>query len=406
MARRVVTAVALVSFATLGAGFVSVPVAATTPGLPGRIVYQTDHADLGGYEVYTIGADGSGDTRLTTSRWQDHTPAWSPDGRKIAWESDAPSTYIGEIFVMNADGSDQVNISNTPSFEDREPAWSPDGSRIAFISYRNGAGYEVFVMDADGSDLVQLTNNNLEDRRPTWSPDGSRIAWTQNGYIMSMNAADGSGVVGLGSGYNPDWSPDGTRIAFSRSGGTQSDIYVMNVDGSNVVNITAGVPGLDDDYDPAWSPDGTRIVFSSDLVGADQLYSISPNGTGLFRITNTTWNSFAPSWQPLCTISGSPASETLLGTSGRDVICGLGGADTIRGYGGADVIFGGQGTDHLVGGGGNDVVSGQEGIDRVLGGAGSDLVSARDNASGDTVDGGLGVDKCVADVGDRVRKCP
>jgi Tol biopolymer transport system component len=88
------------------------------------------------------------------------------DGTKIAFQSDRDGNF--EIYVMDADGSDPVNLTNNPAY-DAQPAWSPDGTRIAFHSYRDG-NYEIYVMGADGSNPVRLTDNPEGDGYPAWSP--------------------------------------------------------------------------------------------------------------------------------------------------------------------------------------------------------------------------------------------
>src|SRR5207244_703508 len=97
----------------------------------------------------------------------DYPAGWAPDGSNILFETNRDGNY--EIYVMNADGSSQVNLTNNPA-SDADPAWSPDGSKIAFNSSRDG-NVEVYVMNADGSSLRNLTNNPARDLRPAWSPD-------------------------------------------------------------------------------------------------------------------------------------------------------------------------------------------------------------------------------------------
>ncbi len=92
---------------------------------------------------------------------------------KIAFESIRDGDF--EIFVMNADGTDQTNLTNNTAL-DTEPDWSPDGTRIAFTSFRDG-DFEIFVMDADGSNQTNHTNNTAEDTAPAWSPDGTKFAF-------------------------------------------------------------------------------------------------------------------------------------------------------------------------------------------------------------------------------------
>src|SRR5829696_5812674 len=163
----------------------------------------------------------------------------------------------GEIFTMNADGSDQHNISNDPGF-DYAPSWSPDGTKIAFTR-----GGEIYVMNADGSDQQRLTNNAADDGDPSWSPDGTKIAFSStrpglfSGYKIYVMNADGSDQHSISPPtaeneflYFPNWSPDGTKIAYSTSGHGGFEIYVMNADGSDQHNISNNVATAD--MHPDW----------------------------------------------------------------------------------------------------------------------------------------------------------
>jgi len=114
-----------------------------------------------GMYMYVINADGTNKKRLTTDG---NNSSWSPDGKKIVFDSERDGKR--EIYLMDADGSHQINLSNNLAW-DYDPVWSPDGEKIAFVSDRDG-NYEIYIMDADGSHQINLTNNSADDRFPDW----------------------------------------------------------------------------------------------------------------------------------------------------------------------------------------------------------------------------------------------
>ena len=235
-----------------------------------RIAFQSDRD--GDSEIYVMNADGSGVTQLTHNGAGDWGPAWSPDGRRIAFQSDRDGD--SEIYVMNAAGSGVTQLTHIDA-GDYGPAWSPDGQRIAFNSDRDG-DHEIYVMNAAGSGVTQLTHHGAWDFSPAWSPDGRRIAFSSlrdgDFEIYVMNA-DGSGVTQLTHNdavdWFPAWSPDGRRIAFESDRDGDSEIYVMNADGSGVTQLTHND---DEDWFPAWSSDGQRIAFGSNRDGDHEIY--------------------------------------------------------------------------------------------------------------------------------------
>jgi Tol biopolymer transport system component len=162
----------------------------------GQVVWSPDGRTIY-FGRYVVRADGSGARRLP---YIPLTAVWSPDGRQIAFARQSrtlpgPCCYSSrsDIYVMNADGSGARRLTHNAS-QNAEPAWSPDGRRIAFVSRRDGNA-EVYVMSADGSGLRNLTRNPARDVRPSWSPDGRRIAFVSDrdgrleAYVMN---ADGS----------------------------------------------------------------------------------------------------------------------------------------------------------------------------------------------------------------------
>ena len=201
--------------------------------------------------IWTMNADGSDPTRLTSNSGQDTWPSWSPDGGMIAYTSDVADPYQ-DIWVMNANGSGQTRLTTTSAF-DAFPEWSPDGTRIAFTSDR-AALDDIWVMDADGSNPTRLTKGPKVDERPDWSPDGSQITFSRNGNIWVMGA-DGSNPTQLTSTprdeFAPTFSASGRRIAFDRlAKDGRIGLWTMRVDGSKRVQRTFGKLDFFADWQP------------------------------------------------------------------------------------------------------------------------------------------------------------
>jgi len=260
---------------------------ASFPGENGRIAF-TLFPDVGDSEIYKISPDGSGLKQVTFNSADDVRPAWSPDGRKISF------TRFEKIFVKDTRSGQVVRLTDNTGISSFASAWSAGGTRLAFDSNRDG-DQEIYTMNSsDGSRLAKLTDNHNHDGEPTWSPDGTRIAFSRDYDIWVMDA-DGTDQVNLTDSpeldeYEPDWSPDGNKIAFTE--GSSSDIWVMNADGSRRANLT-NTPSVGDDH-PAWSPNGNKIAFES---RAD-IFKMNADGSGQTNLTNTPESGeYLPDWQ-------------------------------------------------------------------------------------------------------------
>jgi Tol biopolymer transport system component len=219
-----------------------------------QIVYESGRVN-GGINLFRMNADGSNPIQLTNVATDGFVadPVWSPDGTRIAFARDPDRDGKSEIWVMNADGTNPIRLTTSELYptntinkvysQSSQPVWSPDGKKIAFSSYRNGnLNRDIYVMNADGSNQTRLTTDPLDDTKPTWSPDGSKIAFASSrggGFNIYVMNSDGSNQVHLtGDAGSPAWSPDGTKIAFVRIADGILQLHLMDTDGSNQIKLT------------------------------------------------------------------------------------------------------------------------------------------------------------------------
>ena len=258
-------------------------------------------------EIYVMNADGSGAVNVSNHPLDDRYPVWSRDGSKLAFvrgnQLADPSSL--EIFVMNADGSNQVNVSNNPGF-DLEPVFSPDGTKLLFRERADG-GSNVMLVDVNGANLTRLTDTpGASNFLASWSPNGSRIVFVSsrddlvNGdlqvYVMDADGGNQTRLTNASNNTRPVWSPDGTRIAFDSFRTGNDEIYVMNADGSGQTNLTNHP---NSDGSPRWSPDGSKIAFVRRVAANNNdVFIMNANGSKQTNLTNNPANDTSPGWRP------------------------------------------------------------------------------------------------------------
>ena len=291
---------------------ISPPAHSTFLGENSKIAFSSDR-DGNSLAIYVMNAaDGSGQTRLTynpVDHDKDRDSRWSPDGKKIAFASSFRDVnghdLKGEIYVMNADGTNTTRLTNNIDF-DRSPSWSPDGEKIAFTSDRDG-NTEIYVMNAtDGTNTTRLTYISAIDDEPRWSPDGEKIAFVSlrdqiSTEIYVMNATDGSDVTRLT--YNPttdshpDWAPTPPPLPPSEPIQTFLTLHTRDVPwGKDVIVTGKLVVRAPNNAEGGEGIGGKTITF--DGTGADNLPdNVVTNADGTFRAKGASPAAVATGWE-------------------------------------------------------------------------------------------------------------
>jgi Tol biopolymer transport system component len=275
-----------------------------------KIVFVHERGEIS--DIFSVCPDGSHLTKLTDSTSLNTAPAWSPDGKRIAFSSTRNGN--NQIFVMNADGSNAMQL--TSDYENDYPVWLPDGEQIAFRTsdtrglwwwrINNIKTREVTVFSEPTYDFFFQT--------PAWSPDGQRIAYmslveqkqrNDGSSQIHVKSIDGSNDIALTNdiwaNINPIWSPDGKKIAFlSERDGTYNRLalYVISADGQDIRKLTEPNYFYRNKY--TWSPDGTQIAIDSGDVSIGKIYIIdldSGQKRELFTVSDGV-RAYSPSWQP------------------------------------------------------------------------------------------------------------
>jgi Tol biopolymer transport system component len=290
-----------------------------------------------------VDSDGRNYRELTDREEADSDPVYSPNGELIAFT--CSDGFLPQICLMNKDGSGRLQLTSRPGGND-SPSWSPDGSQIAFVSWRDSdkpndcqdgdCNFEVYVMNSDGSDQTNLSNDQAEDWYPSWSPDGKQIAFVSlrdeprhpstcgnacNSEIYVMNR-DGSEVERVTENHVPDWNPlwrppvsevpviamptSTQELSLVEIGGGRNQLMYWAQSNTSTDIYLIDLGGMNETpiiigegQSADWSPDGNQIVFV-DFVsdGVSELFIMNSDGSHRIQITKSELGSWNPAWSP------------------------------------------------------------------------------------------------------------
>lgn len=274
-----------------------------------RVVVSSDRSGAQTKEIFVMDWDGTNMDQVSSHRSISISPAWSPDGKKIAYTS-----YVKRVGAKfrNADmllfdlTSKKRQLVSYRQGINSGAAFSPDGRHI-YLTISQGSSPDIYKMTLDGTLVKKITNGpagalNVE---PTVSQDG-KLAFSSDRagrpmiYTTTSDDAAPKRITFAGVfNSSPTWSPDGKKIAFAGQSDNNFDIFVMNADGTEMIRLTSAKKAngqMASNEDPSFSPDGRFVMYTSNRTGKSQIFISTVDGTEERQVTNDNYNYFKPKW--------------------------------------------------------------------------------------------------------------